>query len=185
MKQGQHAVRHAVVSNERLAIDGLRPRGPAKRAAMTAPPKILAIASGGGHWVQLRRLAPAFEGAEVAFASVHADYRDDVPGHRYHAFDDVSRFNKHKVVKVAFQIARILRRERPDVVLTTGAGPGLIALALAKPLTGARTIWIDSIANSERLSSSGAWAGRFADVWLTQWPHLAGSKGPAHWGTVL
>jgi hypothetical protein len=32
--------------------------------------KILAVASGGGHWVELIRLSPAFEGHVVVFATV-------------------------------------------------------------------------------------------------------------------
>ena len=48
-----------------------------------------------------------------------------------------------------------------------------------------RTIWLDSIANSEELSGSGQHAKRWADAWLTQWPHLATPDGPDHWGMVL
>jgi UDP-N-acetylglucosamine:LPS N-acetylglucosamine transferase len=76
-------------------------------------------------------------------------------------------------------------RERPDVVITTGSAPCLFALGLARKLFGARTIWIDSVANAEKLSSSGAQARRVADVWLTQWEHLAKPDGPQYWGSVL
>ena len=49
----------------------------------------------------------------------------------------------------------------------------------------AKTIWIDSIANCERLSSSGRRARRVAHQWLTQWPDLARPEGPHYWGAVL
>ena len=81
-------------------------------------------------------------------------------------------------------MTRILLKERPEVVVTTGAAPGLVALALARRL-GSRTVWIDSIANVERLSTSGEHARRVADVWLTQWEHLARPEGPHFWGAVL
>ncbi len=83
------------------------------------------------------------------------------------------------------QLVRILVRERPDVVITTGSAPCLFALGIAKTFLRAKTIWIDSIANAERLSSSGAQARRVADVWLTQWEHLARPGGPNYWGAVL
>jgi hypothetical protein len=146
---------------------------------------ILAIASGGGHWVQMRRLYPAFQGLDVAFASVQAAYAEDVPAHRFYAVRDVSRFNKLSLPMLVGELVRILLIERPRTVITTGSFPGLIAIALAKHLFGARTLWIDSIANCEKLSSSGMRARRFADVWLTQWPQLAGPNGPGHWGAVL
>ena len=34
-------------------------------------PKILAIASGGGHWIQLLRLRPAFSGADVTLRALN------------------------------------------------------------------------------------------------------------------
>lgn len=147
--------------------------------------KVLALASGGGHWVQLRRMTPAFEGVDVAFASVYSDYAADVAQYRYYVFDDVNRFNKMKTFKVTAQIVSIIWRERPDTVITTGAGPGLIAILVAKYLFGCKTIWVDSVANCERLSGSGKVAGRFSDVWLTQWEHLSGPSGPEYWGSVL
>jgi UDP-N-acetylglucosamine:LPS N-acetylglucosamine transferase len=149
------------------------------------PRKILAIASGGGHWVQMRRLMPAFEGLDVCYASVDPSSAADVPGRTYYSFRDVSRRNRVGFAVLIAQLARILLRERPDVVITTGSAPCLVALGMAKTLLRSRTIWIDSIANAEQLSASGAQARRVADVWLTQWEHLARPGGPEYWGAVL
>lgn len=147
--------------------------------------KVLAVASGGGHWVQMRRLRGAFDGLDVAFVSVKAAYAEEVPGRRFYAIRDVTRWDKWGFVILIAQLLRILWRERPDVVITTGSAPGFIALRLAKQLFGAKTMWIDSIANCEQMSSSGNRARRFADVWLTQWPHLKSAGGPDFWGAVL
>jgi hypothetical protein len=75
-------------------------------------------------------------------------------------------------------------RTRPDVVVSTGAAPGYFALRIGKIL-GARTVWIDSIANAEALSRTGTLVRPWADLWLTQWPHLAADGGPAYAGSVL
>jgi UDP-N-acetylglucosamine:LPS N-acetylglucosamine transferase len=145
----------------------------------------MAIASGGGHWVQMRRIIPAFAGLEVFYVSVDPTSATDVRGCTFYAIRDVSRRDRLGFALLLGQPLRILARERPDVVITTGSAPCLIALGLAKVLLGARTIWIDSIANVERLSSSGRQARRVADVWLTQWQHLARPGGPEYWGAVL
>jgi UDP-N-acetylglucosamine:LPS N-acetylglucosamine transferase len=145
----------------------------------------MAIASGGGHWVQMRRIVPAFAGLEVFYVSVDPSAASDVPGCTYYAIRDVSRRDRLGFAVLLAQLVRILARERPDVVITTGSAPCLIALGLAKALLRARTVWIDSIANVERLSSSGLQARRVADVWLTQWQHLARPGGPDYWGSVL
>lgn len=150
-----------------------------------APRRVVAIASGGGHWIQLQRLRPALAGCDVAYVSVYADYAEDLPGERFYVVTDFTRLNLAKLFLLVPQMIRIMLKERPDVVITTGSAPGLIGLAVAKIFTRARTIWIDSIANAETMSSSGKQARRFADQWLTQWPQLAKPDGPDHWGAVL
>jgi UDP-N-acetylglucosamine:LPS N-acetylglucosamine transferase len=133
----------------------------------------------------MRRLREAFTGFDVAYVTTQPDYVADVPGHRFYAVADITRKSPGNIFILVPQLARILLKERPDAVVTTGSAPGLITLALAKALTRARTMWIDSIANCERLSSSGARARFFADEWLTQWPELSKPEGPRHWGAVL
>jgi UDP-N-acetylglucosamine:LPS N-acetylglucosamine transferase len=146
--------------------------------------KVLAVASGGGHWVQLQRLRPALVPSDVVFVTTDPGYASEVAPHRMHLVTDAARDKKLALVRLAFQMAVILMRERPDVVISTGAAPGYFALRLGR-LFGARTIWIDSIANVDEMSLAGKLAKRYADLWLTQWPHLAGDNGPQFAGAVL
>lgn len=164
-----------------MGTERTNPR-PSKHARRS--PRVLAVASGGGHWVQLLRLRPAFEGCDIAYVTVSRVYESQVAPARFYAINDATRWNKFGLLLAAWRIFRILRRERPDVVVSTGAAPGYFALRIARRLR-IRTIWLDSIANVERLSLSGQRAGRFADLWLTQWPHLAREGGPRFAGTVL
>jgi UDP-N-acetylglucosamine:LPS N-acetylglucosamine transferase len=146
--------------------------------------RVLAIASGGGHWVQLLRLRPAFEGHHVAFVTVRESYRSDVGDARFYVVNDATRWNKVALVKMALRLAWILLRERPDVIISTGAAPGYFAIRLGR-LLGARTVWVDSIANVEEISMTGQIVRRHAHLWLTQWPHLARPEGPRCEGAVL
>ncbi len=146
--------------------------------------KILGVSSGGGHWVELIRLAPAFENHEVAYATVSESYRQEAGAARFYTVQDVTRWDIPRWGLTIAKLLWILWRERPDVVVSTGALPGYFALRLAKWF-GARTVWLDSIANVEELSMSGQKVGRHADLWLTQWPQLARPGGPSYRGTVL
>jgi UDP-N-acetylglucosamine:LPS N-acetylglucosamine transferase len=146
--------------------------------------RVLAVASGGGHWVELMRLRPAFDCLDVTFVSVNSFRRDEVRGHPFFTIPDASRFNRLMFIPMAFKILWILLRVRPHVVVTTGSAPGYATLRLAS-LFGCRTVWIDSISQIEALSMSGRLAGRVADLWLTQWPHLAKPEGPEYSGSVL
>lgn len=146
---------------------------------------MLAISSGGGHWVQLLRLRPAFEDCQVTFATVSASYRSDLPaGTRFRTVPDASMWNKGRLLLCALRVLWLLLRERPDVIVSTGAAPGYFAVRIGGFLR-ARTIWIDSMANAEQLSLSGREAGKHVDHWLTQWPHLAAKNGPYYFGSVL
>jgi len=146
--------------------------------------RILAIASGGGHWIQLLRLRPAFAGADLSYASVDIALAADVPGHRFFRFPDANRERKPALLRQVLAIAWILLRLRPDVIVSTGASCGYVAIRIGR-LLGARTLFIDSIANAERLSLSGHLACRHASLTLTQWPHLAAAEGAKFRGSVL
>ncbi len=145
--------------------------------------KVLAVASAGGHWTQMMRLTPAFEGCEAVFAST-IDPGATLPGARVHVVPDAHRAAKVDMLRLIGRMLVVVARERPDVVISTGAAPGLIALCCGA-LMGARTIWVDSIANVDEVSMSGRLAGRVADLVLTQWPHVARPGGPVYQGSVI
>jgi UDP-N-acetylglucosamine:LPS N-acetylglucosamine transferase len=146
--------------------------------------KVLAVASSGGHWTQLLRLMPAFSSFEVVFVTVLETYRAEVPDNKVYVVKDANRWTKLGVIILAVRMAWIIVKERPDTIVSTGAAPGYFALLFGR-LFGAKTIWVDSITNIDQLSMSGLLVGRYADLWLTQWPHLAKPGGPHFGGAVL
>jgi len=151
---------------------------------MARRPKLLALASGGGHWVQLQRLRPAFEGFETSYVSMFPSYADQVAGSRYYIVPDASRFDLASFAPVVLKAIGILLRERPNAIVTTGSAP-MLAFVLLGRLIGARTLWVDSIANSERMSSSGRMAKKIAHRVISQWPEVAAKEGVECWGAII
>lgn len=158
---------------------------------MTRRARVMAVASAGGHWVQLMRLRPAWSGLPVTYVTTDPSLGDVIRGQggaeqavAFRTVVEANRWQKRRLVLQALHLALIILRERPRVIITTGAAVGYFAIRLGKIL-GARTVWIDSMANVEELSLSGRKAGRHADLWLTQWPHLARTEGPAYLGSVI
>ena len=150
-----------------------------------APKRILLVASSGGHWVQMRRVTQGFSEEELYFASTDRGYAATVPGHKYYYVPDASSSSSPlRVVWQALVTLGLILRVRPDVVLSTGAAPGFFALMFAKKM-GSKTIWLDSIANVDRMSLSGRKAAPYADLYLTQWAHLAEEGGPQYFGSVI
>lgn len=155
--------------------------------------RVVAVASAGGHWVQLMRLRRAWAGLDITYVTTDPGLAELLraeaaeagePAPRVEVVQEGNRWQKRKLARQLLQIFLVMARLRPDAVITTGAAPGYFALRFGKML-GARTIWIDSIANAEELSLSGQKIGRYADLWLTQWPHLARPEGPHYLGAVL
>lgn len=145
---------------------------------------ILLVSSSGGHWIQLNRLLAAFEGHEKVFVTTEPRYRATVGNSKFLLVPDASRWNKLASLRLALATLKHVLTIRPDIVVSTGAAPGFFAIFFGK-MIGARTIWIDSIANVDELSMSGRMAGKYADLWLTQWEHLAEPGGPNYIGSVL
>jgi hypothetical protein len=75
-------------------------------------------------------------------------------------------------------------RSRPTIVVSTGGAPGLACILVGR-LSGARTLWIDSLVNSEKLSSSGRLASFVANQCWTQWEHLADGKRLRYFGSTI
>jgi hypothetical protein len=146
--------------------------------------KILAVSSAGGHWEQLRIISAAFEPASVHYATTLPTAVSEAGADSVTVLTDCNRNRPLASLKCLIETLRLVRTTRPSIVISTGAAPGLFAIIFGR-LMGARTIWIDSVANCERLSVSGRAAGWVADLWLTQWRHLETRHGPRYLGSVL
>lgn len=146
--------------------------------------RVLLISSSGGHWVQMKRVEGVFADYDKHFICTDPSYKQSVDGSKFYSIPEGSRWTKGRLIVQAINILVLLVRIRPDVVLTTGAAPGFFALFFGKKM-GIKTIWIDSKANIDKLSLSGQMAGKYADLWLTQWEHLARPEGPHYYGSVL
>jgi len=125
--------------------------------------------------VELLRLQPAFEGHELMYMSTHESFASSFKGYPYYTVPDFSQWNTYKMPSVALKMYRIFSQIKPDVIFTTGAAPGVLALLVGK-LFGAKTIWVESLCHAEKVSISGKMCAAFADRVYTQWPHLATSK---------
>ncbi|WP_445011782.1 oligosaccharide biosynthesis protein Alg14 [Vreelandella stevensii] len=152
--------------------------------------KILLVGSFGGHFIQLKRLhgqlIDAVEQDAVSFTFASTEQGLTVDGAPALYCPNIHRGSGVRALFAGVrQACAVLKATRPDVVVSTGALPGLLLCLLAR-LKGKQTIWVDSMANYQQLSFSGKLARFFCDVCLTQWEHLAANdKRVSYWGKVL
>lgn len=146
--------------------------------AEAAPVRICFMASGGGHFQELCGLAGLAErydhiliSTEVNKALAHA-----CPFQRVYQIDEVGqglwKKSPVKILGTLWRIYHILLQEKPDLVISTGAGIAIPGFLAAK-LLGIRTIYIESYARVETLSLAGRVCYRIADLFLVQHACLA------------
>lgn len=147
-------------------------------------PKILAVSSGGGHWIQMLRLRPAFKGCDVHYVTVNPKCRTDVSKAAFHTVPDGNRDTKISLLLMALKVLFLVLWVRPNVIISTGAAPGYFACRFAK-LVRARSLFIDSVANAEDMSLSAKLATTHASKVFSQWPDVAKKFGVEWHGSVL
>jgi len=148
--------------------------------------KVIAIASPGGHWIQLNKICnPLDDRFDMVYVTPVAQYATSAKNSRkVLTITDASADSKHKLIPLAFQLLFIFIKERPSAIISTGAAPGAIAFLLAKFLP-IKTIWVDSIANVSQISRSGRMVQKHADKVITQWQPLSDGEKVIYKGSIL
>ncbi len=148
--------------------------------------RICLAASAGGHLSQLLRLSDGWENHETIYIVTKEVVRDVLSeSGRVYVVGECNRQHPIRVVKVFLRCIRIVFREKPHVIISTGAAVGCMACFLGKML-GAKVVWIDSITNVEKLSLSGRMVRYIADLLLVQWPELVDKYDKAEYvGAII
>jgi len=146
--------------------------------------KILAVASAGGHWIELLRIRPAFDNCEVVFLSTDPGNSVEVEDYEFYQIANATRRSFWNLFRMFFQLVKIMRTIRPEIIITTGSAPGLMTLAVGK-IFRTKNVWIQSIADVSELSMSGKMARYVSDLFLVQWQDLDSLKGLEYRGSIL
>ena len=148
--------------------------------------KLCLVCSSGGHLFQLNSLQPFWGNKNRVWISFTTqDATAILRNERVHWAHYPTNRNIGNLARNLWLAFKILRAERPTVVVSTGAGVGVPFLVLGR-LMGIRTVYIESITRSEELSLTGRLVYRFVDRFLVQWPDLADRYARAEFrGQVL
>jgi UDP-N-acetylglucosamine:LPS N-acetylglucosamine transferase len=133
--------------------------------------KLLLVSSVGGHLSELMRLAPILREHEVVLVVNDEASLPDFPFRAVYRIAHAER--DWKVLWNFVEAASILEAERPDVVVSMGAGPAVPFAIVGKYLAGARVLFIETAAAVERPTLTGRLLHPIADAFFYQWPALA------------
>ena len=134
--------------------------------------KLAFIASSGGHLEQLNILRPLMERYDSFVITEKTPYQ---PSHFCDRSYEIRQVNRHeplfipKLIGNAFSSLRIFFKEKPDMVISTGALAVIPFCLIAKLLFRRRLIFIESFAKVTSPTLTGRLLYRFADQFYVQW----------------
>lgn len=135
--------------------------------------KICLSCSAGGHLTEMLQLMEAFKGHKTFFITFKEESSKDLKNAYF--VKDPKR-NPFKIFINILQTIRILLKEKPDVIVTTGAGISIASCFFGK-LLGAKIIYIEGYARVNTKSLTGKIIYPIADVFLVQWKSLVKAYG--------
>lgn len=145
--------------------------------------KVCVVSSCGGHLTEVRCLKPAYEKyAHFYVLNDKAILPPDMQGRTYfiaHSERDWKFFLN------LWEAFRILRRERPDVILSTGAGP-IVPFAIVGRLSfRTRVIFVETITSVHTATLTGRIMQHLAHRFFYQWELPSGFFPKGEYGGPL
>jgi UDP-N-acetylglucosamine:LPS N-acetylglucosamine transferase len=131
--------------------------------------RVLMVCSSGGHLAQLMTLKPWWSRRDVCWVTFPTeDSKSLLAGERVtFAYHPTTR-NLKNLVRNTLLAVRVLLRERPDVIVTTGAGVALPFFVLGR-LGRIPTVYIEVFDRIDHATLTARLCRPFTTVMLVQW----------------
>jgi len=138
--------------------------------------KICLAASAGGHLTELIELLSHLKKCDVFFFTFKTDYlKNKIIGKRTYYTADPHR-NIIKLFLLILISIRIFFKEKPDVIITTGAQVA-VPISIIGKIFGKKLIFIETSSRITEPSLTGKILYPFADLFIVQWKSLLKKYG--------
>lgn len=131
--------------------------------------KICLVGSSGGHLTQLYLLKPIWEKKKRFWVTFDkADARSVLREERFYPCFFPTNRNIKNLLKNTYLAFQILRKERPDILISTGAAVAVPFFYLGK-FFGAKTVYIEVFDRYDCPTLTGRLVYPVTDVFIVQW----------------
>ena len=146
--------------------------------------KICITCSSGGHLTEALKATQNLKGDKFFVTFWDPRVETSLQGYRYYLITHPKR-NPLLLMKNCYNAIRVLLKERPDLIISTGADVTVCVCILGK-LLGRRLIYIESGGNVYTPSLTGRILYPFADLFIVQWrPLKVKLKRAVHGGPLF
>ena len=132
------------------------------------------ISSAGGHFEQIKQLKDVYNKYDC-FYVVPRTKATEAIRQKHYIVSDLIRKNKIimllRMVQMTVEQFIIFNREKPDVIITTGAAVA-IQMCLIGKIFRKKVIYIESYARITTPNKTGLFLYKFADYFIIQWEAL-------------
>lgn len=136
--------------------------------------KVCIPTSSGGHLTHMRMLMPVLNKAADRFWVTFdkEDANTALAGERvYHCYFPTNR-NVRNTLRNTLLAIRVLRRERPDLIVSSGAAIAVPFFLVGKLMGGAKTVYVEVFDRVDAPTLTGRLVRRFTDLFVVQWPEM-------------
>jgi UDP-N-acetylglucosamine:LPS N-acetylglucosamine transferase len=138
--------------------------------------RVLLVSSSGGVLLDLLALRPWWQRHDTSWVSVRApDTEVALTGQRVHWQPELSDRTRLQVLPATWRAIRLLRRERPEIIVSAGTGVA-VGVFLAARLLRIPTLWLETFNMTGPGGSAARVCARFAGAVLVQRPELVASR---------
>jgi len=139
--------------------------------------KICLSCSGGGHLTEIMYLKKCYSKHEHFFLTFKRYDTIGLAKEEKVCFVEDPKRNIMIIIKCFFQTFSVLYKERPTVVISTGAGIGVVVCYIAKLFFCSKIIFLESFCRIDEPSLSGRLVYPIADLFFVQWKEMLGRYG--------
>ena len=135
--------------------------------------KICLVCSSGGHLSQLYKLKPCWEDEDRVWVTFpKKDALSLLEGEQHYPCYYPTNRNIINLIRNTVVAWKVLRKEKPDLILSTGAAVAVPFFYLGK-LFGAKLIYVEIFDRIDRLTLTGKLVYPISDRFIVQWEELA------------
>jgi len=136
--------------------------------------KVCFIASSGGHYEQLMMLKELMDKYESFVVTEKTRYSSSIKGRKTYLLRQVNRKEALFIYNITvnfFKSLWIFLKERPDIVISTGA-LAVVPMCIIAKIFRKKIIFIESFAKVTSPTMTGKFIYKFADQFYIQWEEL-------------
>ncbi len=133
--------------------------------------KIAIVCSSGGHLTHMMMIKKVWENNERLFVTfdkqdANSQLKDEKVFHCYYP----TNRNFKNLIKNTFLAWKILRKEKPDIIISSGAAIAIPFFFLGKVFFRKKCVYIEVFDRIDKGTIAGKFCYHFSDLFVVQWP---------------